>query len=74
MLVIAGLLLRARTSPTATRTIGSTIPLPVEITRDLAYTSTQMLDVYAPTEPGPWPVVVILHGMGEAKAKVASYS
>lgn len=74
MLVIAGLLLTARTAPTATTTIGSAIPLSVEITEGVAYTSTQMLDVYAPTEPEPWPVVVIVHGLGETKAGVAFYS
>jgi acetyl esterase/lipase len=40
----------------------------VEVTKDVAYTRplqpdvpAQKLDVYAPTEPGPWPVVVVLH-------------
>ena len=77
MLVIAGLFLTARTSPTATTTIGSTIPLSVEITRDVIYATRPeqqerpemnfTLDVCAPTEPGDWPVVVCLHGLGQAK-------
>ncbi len=77
MLVIAGLFLTARTSPTATTTIGSTIPLPVEITRDVIYATRPQqqerpemnftLDVCAPTEPGDWPVVVCVHGLLQTK-------
>ena len=33
-----------------------------EVVKDIAYTSTASLDVYAPTAPGPWPVVVAVHG------------
>jgi len=33
-----------------------------EVIRDVAYTSTAKLDVYAPTRPGPWPVVIAVHG------------
>ena len=41
-------------------------PLPVTKTADLAYTSEQLLDVYAPATPGNWPVVVVLpFGMGK---------
>ena len=35
---------------------------------DLAYSSTQRLDIHAPGKPGPWPIVVILHGLGESRA------
>lgn len=38
-------------------------PLPIVITRDIPYTTKQDLDVFTPTEAGPWPVIVILHGM-----------
>jgi acetyl esterase/lipase len=41
-------------------------PLPVTKTSDLAYTSGQLLDVYAPATPGNWPVVVVLpFGIGK---------
>jgi acetyl esterase/lipase len=33
-----------------------------------------MLDVYAPTQPGPWPVVVFTHGVGSKKENYATYS
>jgi len=53
----------------------------VEVTKDIAYTRplrpdmpVQKLDVYAPTEPGPWPVVVILHGAAETKLTLADLS
>ncbi|MGH2595742.1 MAG: carboxylesterase family protein [Actinomycetota bacterium] len=42
--------------------------LPVTITQDVAFTPSpcepcrQMLDVYAPTRAGSWPVVVLVHG------------
>jgi acetyl esterase/lipase len=32
------------------------------------------LDVYAPSEPGPWPVVVFAHGLGSRKANYAIFS
>jgi len=54
--------------PTATAT-ESAITLPVDISKDVVYTkplqpdvSEQKLDVYAPAEPGAWPVVVFAHG------------
>jgi hypothetical protein len=46
----------------------------VEVTKDVEYVKllqpdapVQKLDVYAPTEEGPWPVVVILHGWYQNK-------
>lgn len=51
--------------------LSPTVPPPaVEVTKDIAYMKplhpdvpAQKLDVYAPTEPGPWPVVVFAHGL-----------
>lgn len=34
------------------------------VTENVAYTVDQELDVYATSEPGPWPVVVVVHGYG----------
>jgi dienelactone hydrolase len=49
-------------------------PLPIQQIKDVAYTvptspdeTAQQLDIYAPKEPGPWPVLVFLHGLGERK-------
>jgi len=46
----------------------------VEVTKDIEYLTlpepdapVQTLDVYAPTEPGPWPVVVVMHAWFQAK-------
>ncbi len=46
----------------------------VEVTKDVEYVTllqpdapVQKLDVYAPTEPGPWPVVVVNHGGFQSK-------
>jgi acetyl esterase/lipase len=51
-------------SPTATVT-----PLTIEITEDIPYAyvdgDTTSLDVYAPSEPGPWPVIVTAHGWAQ---------
>lgn len=58
------------TSPSTTRHVARAI----EVFRDVHYLSkpeggkgSSLLDVYAPTEAGPWPVVVMLHGGGEIK-------
>lgn len=68
------LLLSGCAGPTPTRTPAPTTPLRVEVTKNLAYikplqssVAPQKLDVYSPTEPGPWPVVVVLHGYGETE-------
>jgi hypothetical protein len=46
----------------------------VQVTKDVEYVTVlqpdapvQTLDVYAPTEPGPWPVVVVMHGWKQSK-------
>jgi hypothetical protein len=46
----------------------------VEVTKDVEYVAllqpgapVQKLDVYAPTEPGPWPVVVVMHAWYQSK-------
>jgi acetyl esterase/lipase len=64
--------------PTATRPV---TPLPVAVTRDVVYmiplgpaVVEQRLDVYAPGEPGAWPVVVFAHGLGEDKEDRAELS
>jgi acetyl esterase/lipase len=51
--------------PLSTRIIISTIqpgPYEVQPETNIDYTSNARLDVYAPVEPGPWPVVVMYHG------------
>jgi acetyl esterase/lipase len=37
-------------------------PVAVEVTEDVDVTSSRTMDVYAPTEGAPWPVVVLWHG------------
>jgi acetyl esterase/lipase len=70
--------------PLSTRIIISTIqPGPYEVQQEtnIDYTSKARLDVYAPVELGPWPVVVIYHGglgttkeaMRRLSTAVASY-
>ncbi len=39
----------------------------IELTRDIAYSGVMQLDVYAPSEPGPWPVVIAVHGYGGSR-------
>ncbi len=55
--------------PTPTFAPPPTPAFTVEVTKDVEYVTllqpdapVQTLDVYAPTEPGPWPVVVVHHG------------
>jgi acetyl esterase/lipase len=59
----------------------SATPLPVAVTQDVVYmiplqpaVVQQRLDVYAPGEPGAWPVVVFAHGLGEDKEDRAELS
>lgn len=60
----------------------STVPTPrptstVVVTRSVAYESSNpvlapgVLDLYAPTAPGPWPVAVMFHGFGDSKDSLA---
>lgn len=51
-------------SSTTSTSTATTIPLPVavEVTRDVPYTSERAVDVYAPAEGSGWPVVVHFHG------------
>lgn len=57
-----------------TPTISAARPFPVEVTWDVVYTAAlqpdvpeQRLDVYAPSVPGSWPVVVFVHGYRAVK-------
>jgi predicted esterase len=53
----------------------SNAPISVAVTKDLVYAKAfkrdrpveLMLDVYAPAEPGEWPIVLYLHDFGETK-------
>jgi acetyl esterase/lipase len=50
------------TTTTVAPTPPPALPVDVEVTADLSYTSQQKLDVYRPAEGSDWPVVVYLHG------------
>jgi acetyl esterase/lipase len=54
-------------SPIATSTASTPTQSPIEVFRDIPYTSQLKLDIYKPSEAGPWPVVVALHGGGQSK-------
>ncbi len=58
--------------------VSPTPSYPVEVTKDIEYVTllepgapVQKLDVYAPTEPGPWPVVVLMHAPFQSKDAAA---
>jgi acetyl esterase/lipase len=57
-------------SPVATEE--ATLPEAMEITTtlDVDYGSHQLMDVYAPSKPGAWPVVVLLHGGGGGRTSM----
>jgi len=42
----------------------------IEHDPDIAYTTGQVMDVYAPVEDGAWPIVLIVHGAGYDKLKL----
>jgi len=66
-------------APTSTSTFVQPTPsYTVEVTKDVEYVTllqpdapVQELDVYAPTEPGPWPVVVVMHAWFQSKDTTA---
>jgi len=66
-------------APTSTSTFVQPTPsYSVEVTEDIEYLKllqpdapVQELDVYAPTEPGPWPVVVVMHAWFQSKDTTA---
>lgn len=66
-------------APTSTSTFVQPTPsYTVEVTKDIEYLTllepdapVQTLDVYAPTEPGPWPVVVVMHAWFNSKGNSA---
>ena len=45
-----------------------------QATRSITYTveSGKRLDVYSPSEPGAWPVVIVVHGWGQSKGGLAA--
>jgi hypothetical protein len=69
----------AEVAPTSTSTFVQPTPsYSVEVTQDIEYVKllepdqpVQKLDVYAPAEPGPWPVVVLMHGWFQSKDATA---
>lgn len=40
------------------------VALPIEETRGVDYTSTQFVNIFAPQDAGPWPVVLVIPGGG----------
>ena len=50
------------------------LPLAVEVTQDVPYTSQEVLDVYAPAEGSGWPVVVHFHGGGMSPEAFAPFA
>jgi hypothetical protein len=66
-------------APTSTSTFVQPTPsYTVEVTEDVEYLKllqpdapVQKLDVYAPTETGPWPVVVVMHAWFQSKDTTA---
>lgn len=54
--------------PTLTSTALPPSQPQIEVIRDIPYTSQLRLDVYKPSKPGPWSVVVALHGGGQKKS------
>lgn len=82
LITVLGCAPGAAPTPTAVAPISTPTPTfvqptpsyTVEVTKDVEYValvqpdaSVQTLDVYAPTEPGPWPVVVVHHEAYQSK-------
>ncbi len=56
----------ATTEATTTTTTAATVGIPYTVD------SPRRLDVYTPSGPGPWPVVVVVHGLGQGRFSFAS--
>lgn len=66
-------------SPEATPSSSAEVAtLATEITKDIVYANVDgietSLDVYAPSEPGPWPVVVVAHGNRQDRSVFARFA
>jgi predicted dienelactone hydrolase len=52
--------------------------LTIETTRNIIYANVDEmqteLDIYAPSEPGNWPVVVVAHGIGETRGTLSDFA
>ena len=62
------------TSSTTSTTAAVEGLVAVEVTEDLDVTSSRTMDVYEPTEAGPWPVVVMWHGQPGDKAGMSPFA
>jgi len=59
--------------PLPTPILITATPYSVAVYKDMAYTSERNLDVYAPSTPGNWPVVVLFNGTSkEAYVQLSS--
>lgn len=52
------------------------VTVAVDVEKDVSYGSDryEMFDVYSPSEPGPWPVVIVAHGFSELRSNFKSLS
>ena len=63
----------SKQQPLPTPILIAATPYSVAVYKDVAYTSERNLDVYAPSTPGNWPVVVLFNGTSkEAYAQLSS--
>lgn len=59
------------TLPSSTAATPTTEPPAFTKDAGIEYAAGRQLDVYAPAEPGRWPVVVVVHGLGQARSAFA---
>jgi acetyl esterase/lipase len=59
---------------TSCSSTASNVPMEVEAEKDVSYSTSNLLDIYAPTAGGPWPVVIAFHGGDTSKSSLRGLS
>ena len=60
---------RAEPTSTIAPTTNTVLLEQLTVTSSIEYADLALLDVYAPSAPGPWPVVLVVHGISQSRSE-----